>query len=255
MRLFYLPVILAFLLSCERGWKPPENPDPKQILDEAQNDFREQRYEDALAKHVWFHNHALKYQPSKMYGVRLSFALSYWKQLGDVYPPARKTFIKLRDNKTDLLEQGKGNRNLFHDVMALNRALGEDNKTVDLFRKLDQDQKDMASQCWTTAKRIVVKAKAYDLARKYMGSLGSEFGNIKELYDTNKTLYGGENLGEEFKTFNENNFVEETISLIEVAIALDDIKKAREIQTDALSILDDYRLNDIIPKEKENNDP
>ena len=80
MRQYYLLLIPLFFLSCERGWEPPENPDPQQILHEAQGDFKEQRYKDALAKHIWFHDHALEYQPS-MYGVRLSFALSYWKQL------------------------------------------------------------------------------------------------------------------------------------------------------------------------------
>lgn len=245
MRLFYLPLLLACLLACERGWIPPENPDPKQILDEAQNDFKAQRFEDALAKYIWFHNHALEYEPAKMYGVRLSFALTYWKQLGDVYEPALKAFVKIRDEKTELIEKRMGNRDLFHDVMALNRTLGEDDKTVDLFRKLDQDQKELASQCWKIAKRVVIKAKAYDLVRIYIGNLGQEFDKIVEVYDSNKTMYDNENFGEEFKAYNENNFVEETLSLIKLAVALDDIENARDIQTDALSIIDDNRLKDV----------
>lgn len=53
-------------------------------------------YEAALAKHIWFYNEALKINPN-MYGVRLSFALSYWKQLADVYPPAKVKLIEARD--------------------------------------------------------------------------------------------------------------------------------------------------------------
>ena len=252
MKYFYLLVILAFLLSCERGWKPPENPEPKLILNEAKNDYKEKRYEDALAKHVWFHDHALEYQPS-MSGVRLSFALGSWKRLGESYPPALKTLKRIRDNKTDLLAQEKGNRNLFHDVMALNRTLGDDNKTVDLFRKLDKDQEDLAKQCWIVAKHVIIKAKAYDLVRNYIGNPVREFGAVKEMYDRNRANYGNKNFGEKFKVYNENNFVEETIQLIDVAIAFDDIKAAKEIQEKALEILNDYRLTNAIPVEKEKN--
>ena len=252
MRQFSLLLILITFLSCERGWEPSENPDPQQILHDAQDDFKGQRYDDALEKHIWFHDHALEYSPS-MYGVRLSFALSYWKQLGDVYPPALQTMIKIRDNKADLLAQGKGNRNLFHDVMALNRTLGSDSLTVALFRSLDHEHQELAGQSWSIAKNAIIEAKAYDLVRKYMDSLEDEFGDVKEVYDRNVAMYGGEGFGEDFKAYNENHFVEKTIILIDLAIALDEMKEAKAIQTDALAILNDPRLNDVIPIEKEKN--
>ena len=47
-----------------------------------------------------------------------------------------------------------------------------------------------------------------------------EFSKIKKLYEANKTMYEEEGFGESFKAYNENNFVEETLSLIEVVIAL-----------------------------------
>ena len=226
--------------------------DMQKYLSDTQALVREGKHKDALDRFLWFHDHVLEHQPS-MYGVRLSFALSYWKQLGDVYPPALTALKKTRDNKTDLFAQKKGSRNLFHDVMALNRTLGDDTKTVELFRKLDQDQKEMAKQCWDIAKEAVIKVKAYDLARKYIGDPVREWGKVKEMYDRNKGMYGGKNFGEHFKAFNENNFVEKTLRLIDVAIAIDDIKAAKEIQARALAILDDYRLTDAIPKGKEEN--
>jgi hypothetical protein len=246
MRQYYLLLIPLFFLSCERGWEPPENPDPQQILHEAQGDFKEQRYKDALAKHIWFHDHALEYQPS-MYGVRLSFALSYWKQLGDVYPPALKKMVKIRDHKTDRLGHGKGDRQLFHDVMALNRTLEQDSMTVDLFRKLDREQPELATQCWDIAKKGVIKGKAFDLVQKHMGSLTLEFEDIKEIYARNKGMYGGKGFGEDFQAYNENHFVEETTTLVWLAITLDNIEDAKVIQADALAILNDPRLNDVIP--------
>lgn len=223
--------------------------DMQKYLSDIQDLVRQGKNQEALERFLWFHDHALEHAPS-MYGVRLSFALSYWKQLGVVYPPALTAMKKTRDDKTILLENQKGNPSLFHDIVSLNETLGEDSKTVDLFRKLDQEQKDLATQCWDMAKKAIIKAKAYDLARKYIGNPTREFGKVKAMYDQNTTMYGGKNFGEPFKAWNENNLVKETLQLIEVAIALDDSKAAKEIQEKALAIVNDYRLRDAIPAEK-----
>lgn len=228
--------------------------DMQKYLRDTQVLVRKGEHEKALDRFLWFHDHALEHAPS-MSGVRLSFALSYWKQLGDVYPPALTALKKTRDDKTTLLAQGNSNSNLFHDVMALNRTLGDDGKTVELFRMLDQDHKDLAKQCWVFAKAAIIKAKAYDLARKYIGDPVREFGKVKELYDMKKAMYGRKNFGDHFKAFNEDNFVEETLRLIDVAIALDNAKAAREIQAKALVILDDHRLRDAVDEDKEEGAP
>ena len=223
--------------------------DMRKYLNDKQTLVRDGKHEEALERFIWFHDHALEHQPS-MYGVRLSFALSYWKQLGDVYPPALTALKTTRDYKTDLFVQNKGNRNLFHDVMALNRTLGQDIKTVDLFRTLDKDQADLAKECWDVAKDAVIKEKAYDLARKYIGNPIREWGKVKQMYEMKKAMYGGKNFGEHFKAYNENNFVEESLKLIEVALALDDAEAAHEIKSKASAIIDDNRLNDAMPEER-----
>ena len=104
-----------------------------------------------------------------MYGVRLSFALSYWKELGDVYPPALAALKQIRADKTAMLKKGKGNFDLFVDVTSLNQTLDENDKTVDLFQQLDKEQKKLAAKCWRAAKDPVIAAKRYDLAKNYIG--------------------------------------------------------------------------------------
>lgn len=217
--------------------------DMQKYLTDTQALVKSGEYEEALARFVWFHDHALEHNPA-MYGVRLSFALSYWKQLGDAYPPALAALKQTRDDKTGVLEDGNGDRSLFHDVVALNRTLGDEDKTVELFRILDQTREGMATECWAMAQEAVISQKAYDLARKYMGNPEREFGKIKESYERNKALYADENFGEHFRAYNENRFVKDTLQLIEVALALGDAAAAREIQQRALAILDDYRLLD-----------
>lgn len=99
--------------------------DPRARLSAGQLAAREGRYEEALREYVWFHDHALDHEQS-LYGVRLSFALSYWMDLAKEYPEARKKLEDIRDRKTATLAAGGGDRALFHDVRSINWALGQE---------------------------------------------------------------------------------------------------------------------------------
>ncbi|MGD9873045.1 MAG: hypothetical protein AB7T27_02125 [Kiritimatiellia bacterium] len=223
--------------------------DMQKYLTETQEMVREGKHEEALQRFIWFHDHALEHEPA-MYGVRLSFALGYWKALGDVYPPAKLALVETRDRKENILLEGGGSPLLFHDVVALNRTLAEQEKTVSLFDTLDQKEPQTAKLYWEAAKDAVIAAKRYDLARKYIGNPVREFTKVKAMYDHNTTLYDDPGTGgDHFKAYNENNLVEESLKLIEVAIALDDRPAAKEIQAKALTVLDDYRLRDAMPAE------
>src|SRR5436190_22278410 len=93
-------------------------------------------YAAALEKHVWFHDHALAVEPS-YYGVRLSFALRDWVELGRKYPPAMEKLQSIRDEKIALLSSGSREREVFHDVVSINEYLGQREKTVQLFNQFD----------------------------------------------------------------------------------------------------------------------
>jgi hypothetical protein len=120
MRSLFIPVaLLAVGTVLADDWTPPDNPIPGRILDEAESDAANGRHKDALAKHVWFHRNALERAPA-MYGVRLSFALSSWKELADEYPPALDAMKRVRDEAKTAILDGKAARRNFHDLSALN---------------------------------------------------------------------------------------------------------------------------------------
>lgn len=108
--------------------------------DQAYGDARrlaqEGDYAAALERHEWFHACALAHKPS-LYGVRLSFALSAWVELGQKYPPALKSLKRIRDRDSDRLRAGLISDSVFHDVVAINRVLKEDAQTMMLFRKIE----------------------------------------------------------------------------------------------------------------------
>lgn len=154
-------------LDARADWQPPERPDPQAILKEAHGDARAGRYEDALAKHLWFHREALKVAPG-FYGVRLSYALAFWTELGRRYPPALAALRGERDAAVARLRGGTGARNDFADVASINEHLDEEAATSELFGWLDANNPALARNAYGIAQRSLVQAKNYALAGKYL---------------------------------------------------------------------------------------
>ena len=175
------------------AWRPPAKPDPDRILSEARDDADAGRLAVALAKHVWFHDRALEYQPGQ-YGVRLSFALGGWKDLADEYPPALAALKAARDRA----EADAGDdpvivpfqANPFHDAVALNAALGEEARTVALFTKLDAGNPPLAARFADLARPALIRAERYDLAGKYVDPEG--FDQAVDSYERTLALADGQ---------------------------------------------------------------
>jgi len=210
---------------------------------------QEGEYQEALRRFIWFHEHALEYEPA-MCGVRLSFALMYWNELGEVYPPADSALIEIRDKAVCQIESGQGDSALFNDVVALNRTLEEESETVLLFRKLSENQQDLARQCWAAAEEAVMNAEQYDLAAEYVSDPVEEFEKAKARYDLNATLYNRLGTGSnDFRRCNEDVLVEESLRLIKLSLALGDRDTAIEIMNRASAVVKDDRLKEAIPEE------
>lgn len=183
-----------------------------------------------------------------MYGVRLSFALSSWKQLGERYPPATDALVHMRDQKTKKVLAKPGDFALFHDVVALNRTLEQDDQSLQVFEALRASDPEFAKKCWPIIKDAAIAAKRLDLAREYLQNPLAEYDKIHGMYLLTTSLadkVSGDR--EEFAKMNEDHFVDQCLELIEVAIALDDEASAQEIQAKALTVVDDDRLRAAIP--------
>jgi hypothetical protein len=178
-------LLLATMLGAA-DWTPPKNPDPDKILTEAQDDTRAGRYADALAKHVWFYENALTYAPA-MYGVRLSFALSYWVGLADVYPPALTKLQSVRDAAATRVREERNPRSAFHDFASINRELKEQQRTTDLFLWLNSNRPDVAKQVFGIAEPALVEAKQYELCGKYLDP-DESFERMVNAYRENKRM-------------------------------------------------------------------
>ncbi len=128
---------------------------------------REGRYSEALANYLWFHDHALEYQPS-LYGVRLSFALAAWRELAELYPPAKDALLQIRDRKAGALLEGMADRGAFDDVAAINHYLDEQRSTYELFVDLHNRFPELARSCASIAMPALIESGDFKLARIFL---------------------------------------------------------------------------------------
>ena len=159
MKLTSLFFLIAFPFLCYAEDMMKYMQDTNDLVDKGE-------YEKALGRTIWFHNHALEYDIG-MYGVRLSFALNDWIELGNKYPPALESLKGIRDTKTERLLSGTGNVNLLIDVSTINKALSDDDKTIKLFKNIEKTQPTMASRAWPMIKDVATRENDKSLLKKY----------------------------------------------------------------------------------------
>jgi hypothetical protein len=138
-------------------------------------------YAFALSEYIWYHDHVLAEAPSQ-YGVRLSYALADWIELGSDYPPALRALEDIVDKKTGALLAGDGNVELFHDVVAINDYLGRGRATYDLFVKLRQERPDLAAKGAHVAFAAILAAD-FSLARAYTPDINARIEEANELLE------------------------------------------------------------------------
>jgi hypothetical protein len=154
---------------------------PKTVLEEARGFVSQGKYEAALEKYLWFHQHALEYNQA-FAGVRLSFALSEWVELGERYPPARNALVALRDESTKTIEDGEGAVSLFHELVAMNRYLQDESQTLQIFKLMHQSHPDLAGQSYELVEQLLVENGDYELCNCYLSDLEKRLEAIRSLH-------------------------------------------------------------------------
>lgn len=141
--------------------------DLKQTLLDARDLAQQGAYADALGKYSWIYENAIEID-SSWYGVRNSYILGEWANLGNHYPAARVELESIRDAKTNLLKDGLLERNLFIDVASINEALKQEDDTCALFAQIAEKDRAFAQTCFSPARIALVHARQYSLARSFI---------------------------------------------------------------------------------------
>ena len=190
------------------------------------------------------HNNALAVRPS-YYGARLSFALAYWVELGRKYPPALQKLKFIRDEKSARLSSGTKEREPFHDVVSINEYLGEQERTVDLFKKIDSSDPEFASKVYDLADSALVGSKEFVLAKKHLGDPAARFAHAKADFDDGME-YAKKKEADASRQASERIFTEDVVRIITILRETGDRDSAKKIQGDALSVLNNPAIREAL---------
>lgn len=218
-----------------QSWQPPANPDPSQILDEARRDTMDGRYAEALAKHIWYHENALKFGPAQ-YGVRLSFALMYWADLAKVYPPAQVSMLEFCEQARSNVLGGVDAYHSFHEFSSFNDTLGESQATVDLFKTLDKEQPKLAAEIYRIAKDSLILADELHLCSKYTDAK-ADYDDLLLKYQAGLEISKDEQFGDRHLRYAEQSFTREVAKLIALLSISGRLEEAESIAKKAAEVL------------------
>lgn len=245
-----IAVLVLALCSCSGAerWTPPDNPDPEEIRRGADEDAREERYELASRKYVWYFENALEHEPA-LAGVRVSFALMGWRSLAEQYPPALEEMMRARDKAEDRVRSAASNSNsteiehlfAFQDAASLNNIFDENGRTVELFKWLSENKQDVAHLVYAIAQDALVEAGEYALCETYLTG-GNSFEGV--LRDHRQQLeyaetYSGNADDSANVDWMFELFARRTAYIVAILVNRDRLSDARAIADSAMQELED----------------
>ena len=218
------------------AYVPPPHPDPMAILYEAHADTAAGHYPESLAKHIWYRDNALRLQPAQR-GVRDSFALSYWAELAEKYPPALRKLTAIRDEAAQQLRDPhaapRAVASAFIIVISINNGLKEQGKNVDLFKWLDSHNPAAARMVYSVAERDLIAAREYTVCGRYMDADAS-YKRLLNMYNLTKRA-GSPQMQQDFAV---NAFTNQCAELVAVLAINKRTDEAVRVAHEALQVLE-----------------
>ena len=209
-------------------WTPREHPNPQAILNEARADARAGKYEQALAKHIWFHEHCARVRTFTIWGAAVVRAelLAGTRQgvspcLSEAEGPG--------DQALKLVTPAEGKEidfHDFHDLAALNRTLNQQEITAEAFRRLDAVDLQAAQRVYGVAEPALIKAKDYKLCAKYIDAKKS-VERIVDMYARNQEFAKNPLFGHRHKEYMIKKHLNDSATLVAL-LAIDDRREEAE---------------------------
>lgn len=150
-------------------------------LAEARSAAKAGDHERALERYEWFFDHCLSIDRS-FYGVRLSYVLDEWAELGERHPPARIAMEeRLQLTREEVFRAFSHER--FHDLVAISRASGQPRVAVDAFRRLHEESPQKAAKVFGLAWEMLFEAGEFELCSSCIPDSMKRYAGLVRDYD------------------------------------------------------------------------
>ena len=155
--------------------------DPRVVLNEARNAYKEENYSIALSKYQWFYKNSIEINKS-FYGVRLSYCLNEWAELGEKYQPAKEALVKLKETTLSSFNETLS-QEAFHEYSCICEYLGCSNESYEEFIPVHKENKNLATKLFTYVYEYCASNNQWELCKKYLGNGHNQYKNTLEIFD------------------------------------------------------------------------
>lgn len=155
--------------------------DPSEVLKEARYALKQKEYATALEKYQWFYDNSLKIKES-FYGVRLSYCLADWAQLGKAYPPAMDALLIEKNKSLDSFKKTYS-RVSFHEYSSIAEYLDHQEEVFNQFLFLCESKKEITHNLFRFVYDYCANNHMWSICREYMGSGKEQYEESIETFD------------------------------------------------------------------------
>jgi|GEM_PF-3528269 len=209
-------------------------------LERAEQYRREGKYAESLREHLWYHKNALKYDEAQT-GVRLSFALGDWVDLGHDYPPATDALRAVRDETLVTYRKDPSNALLFDEVMTINLALDDLVSAKSLFYEGRKNA--VRDDAFSLDLDRVFQTGDMKWARDVVGDPEKKIDEIKHNRELSRlALSTRKELANEV----DGVFAKQIVNLVKAVAKLDGVPAAHKLQEKALTFLNTPEIRDAL---------
>jgi hypothetical protein len=213
-------------------WSPPDNPVPSQVFESARKDVSNGSYEQALDKLRWLGDR-FRHGASARNRLLYSPTLAEWKRLASNYPPAMDELIKTRDETEAAHRTAPSNLELFSDVALLNKQLGDEARTADLFRNIGDHDPKLAKRFYSSAEPSLLAAGRYTACGPFLDPAG----RMKGYADFYGLLNGFEMSRPDFPKTARSHYIQCVATLVTLLVLNRRDEEAERVCTQAVTFL------------------
>jgi len=157
------------------------NSDPSEVLSKARKAYQDKDYPVALENYQWFYHNALDIDQS-YYGVRLSYCLGEWADLGKEFPEATDALVQLKEKALAEFSSTKS-RTAFHEYSSICEYLECKEEVYVLFLTVHNSDNTLAEKLFTFVYEYCASNEMWDLCREYLGNGYNKYKQSLETFD------------------------------------------------------------------------
>ncbi|WP_413662474.1 hypothetical protein ACG1BZ_14750 [Microbulbifer sp. CNSA002] len=157
------------------------NRDPGEVLSKARKAYQDEDYPAALENYQWFYHNALDVDEA-YYGVRLSYCLGEWADLGREFPEAADALLQLKKVTLSDFSSTKS-REAFHEYSRICEYLECKEEVYDQFLAVYGSDRELAEKLFPYVYEYCASNEKWDICREYLGTGNSQYKQSLEMFD------------------------------------------------------------------------